>query len=125
GESQRKLLRARSQQRQFPARETVRQSELDEWLHAERPPDSDATIGWPADVSRQSRRHELVFAVVQPEHRAVLSVNLGRLRIDLHPAAGGVPGGSGIWWWCSATVHARARSACRANTAARRDQQLD
>ena len=46
-------------------------------------PHPDAAAGRAADVARQSGRHELVLAVLQPAHGAVLRVGLGGLRDDL------------------------------------------
>ena len=40
-----------------------------------------------ADLARQPGRHQLVFAVVQPAHRAVLLLGLGKLRDDLPEGA--------------------------------------
>ena len=36
-----------------------------------------------ADVAGQPGRHQLVFAVVQSAHRAVLLLRVGKLRVDL------------------------------------------
>ena len=73
----------------------------------------------------ESGRHELVFAVVQPAHRVLLSVDLGRLRIDLHPAAGRVQGRPGLWWRLASTVHAGSWRTRGPDAPARGDQQLD
>ena len=66
GESQRQLLRARSRDGPVPARQAVREGELDERVRRKGPADPDAAAAGHADVSRQSGRHELVFAVIQP-----------------------------------------------------------
>ena len=57
-----------------------------------------------ADVAGQPGRHQLVLAVVQPAHRAVLRLGVGGLRVDLPEGAGGV----------------RARAQCSAAAATRR-----
>ena len=41
-----------------------------------------------ADLSRQPRRHELVFAVLQPAHGAVLHPDLGELFVRVRQSAG-------------------------------------
>ena len=55
-------------------------------------PDADAAAGRTADLSGQSGRDELVFAVVQPAHRPVLHLRVGRLREHLCAGAVGVQG---------------------------------
>ena len=52
-------------------------------LDANGRPIPDAAAAGFADVARQPGRHQLVFAVVQPAHRAVLRLGVGRLRVDL------------------------------------------
>ena len=72
--------------RPVPARQAVREGELDERLHAERPADADAAASRDADVPGKPGRDQLVFALVQSAHRAVLRADLGQLRIDLRTA---------------------------------------
>ena len=55
GEPQRQLLRARSRDRQVPARQAVREGELDERLRRQRPADSNSAAAGHADLSRQCR----------------------------------------------------------------------
>ena len=50
------------------------------------------------DLSRRSRRHELVLAVVQPEHGAVLCFGLGRLRLRIPAGRSRVFAGPHIRW---------------------------
>ena len=52
-------------------------------LDDERPADSDAAAAGHADLAGQPGRHQLVSAVVQPAHRAVLLLRVGKLRVDL------------------------------------------
>ena len=87
GESQRDVLRARSRDGTLPARLAVRQGELEQRPRRQGPPDPDAAAGRPADVARQPGRDQLVLAVVQPAHRAVLRLDLGRLCVDLPQGA--------------------------------------
>ncbi len=90
GEPQRVLLRARSRDRQISAREHLREGELGERARREWPSDPDAAAVGHADVAGQSGRHELVSAVVQSAHRAVLLLGVGELLVDLSPRAGHV-----------------------------------
>ena len=50
------------------------------------------TRGRRPDLSGRAGRHQLVFAVVQSAHRAVLSADVGRHVLDVHEAAGRVQG---------------------------------
>ena len=50
-------------------------------LDANGPADPDAAAAGRADLARQPGRHQLVLAVVQPAHGAVLRVGVGRLRV--------------------------------------------
>ncbi len=92
GQPQRQLLRARSRDGTFSQGTTVREGQLDEPVRRARAPDADAAAGRTADLSGQSGRDELVLAVVQPAHRAVLRLGLGRLREHLCSCAVGVQG---------------------------------
>ena len=87
GESQRQLLRARSRDGPIPARQAVREGELDERIRRERPTDSDAAAAGHADLSGNSGRNQLVLAVVQSAHEVDLRLDVGRERADLrrHP----------------------------------------
>ena len=83
GQPQRQLLRARSGDGTLPARQAVREGQLDERVRRARPADADAAAGRTADLSGQSGRDELVLAVVQPAHRPLLRLRVGRLREHL------------------------------------------
>ena len=90
GQPQRLLLRAGSRHRQVPARQPVRESELGERPRRERPPDPDAAAAGLRHLAGQPGRHQLVLAVVQPAHGALLRVGLGGLRVLLPARAPGV-----------------------------------
>ena len=62
----------------FLARQAVREGQLDERVRRARPSQADAAAGRTADLSGQSRRDELVLAVVQPAHRPVLRLRPGK-----------------------------------------------
>ena len=93
GQSQRLLLRARSQHRRVPAGDADREAELERRLR-QRPADSHAELdGEPrgrADLSGQSGRHELVQSVVQPAHGALLRQRLGKHAPHLRPRRSGI-----------------------------------
>ena len=57
-------------------------------LDEKRPADPDAAAGRAADLAGQSGRHQLVSAVVQPAHRAVLLLRRGK---TTRPIFGGEP----------------------------------
>ena len=61
----------------------VREGELGQRARRARAARSDAAAAGTADVAGQPGRHQLVLAVVQPAHRALLPVGLGRVRVDL------------------------------------------
>ena len=63
--------------------QAVREGQLDERVRRARPAHADAAAGRTADLSGQSGRDELVLAVVQPAHRPLLRLRLGRLREHL------------------------------------------
>ena len=63
------------------------EGQLGERPRRERPADRDAAGLGEGHVSRRAGRHELVFAVVQPAHRALLSFRVGELRLRVQ--AGG------------------------------------
>src|SRR3954463_9020320 len=65
GQSQRRVLRAEPRDRQVHARQTLRESELDERLRCEWKADPDGATKWDADVPRGAGRIKLVLAVVQ------------------------------------------------------------
>ena len=70
----------------------VREGQLDERVRRARPPETDAAAGWTADLPGQSGWDELVLTVLQPAHRALLRLRLGRLRQHLCSRAGAVQG---------------------------------
>ncbi len=87
GQPQRLLLRARPRVGRVPPGHAVRQSELGERARREGPADPNAAAARRGDLARQPGRHELVLAVVQPAHGALLSIGLGRLRVVLSAAS--------------------------------------
>ena len=88
GQPQRLLLRPQPRDRRLPLRRAVREGELGQRSRCQGPADSHAAAARTAHVARQSGRHQLVLAVVQPAHRALLRVGVGRLRVDLPQGAG-------------------------------------
>ena len=94
-------------------------------LRRARPSESDAAAAGPADVAGQSGRHQLVLAVVQPAHRAVLHLRVGRLRDDLRRHRGRVSGRAQLRRRRQPAVRAGARRAGGARHPPRPDQQLD
>ena len=112
GQPQRLHVRARSHERAVPARQAVREGELDRRPRRE----GEADEGAVADCRRhahlpgESRRHELVFAVLQSAHRTVLHSELDGHLLHLHQAAGRIHrrtaihrrgAGDGRSAWCS------------------------
>ena len=65
---------------EFLLGEPLHEGQLGERPGCEGPADPDAAAAGQADVPRTARRDQLVLAVVQPAHRAVLSLDLGELR---------------------------------------------
>ena len=125
GEPQRLLLRARPRDRRVPAGHAVREGQLGERARRERPADPDAAAARRADVARQPGRHELVLAVVQPAHGALLSLGVGRLRVVLPPRAARVRARPQLRGRRAPRRDARARLARRRDRPAHADQQLD
>ena len=88
-------------------------------------PEPDAAAGRAADVAGQPGRHELVLAVVQPAHRPVLRLGVGRLRDDLRRHGGRVSGRAELRRRRQPIVRAGARRAGGSRHSPRPDQQLD
>ena len=100
GQPQRLHLCARPHHRRIPAGQAFRQGELDERLRRKGPAHARARQApharGHADFSRQPGRHQLVFAFLQPAHRAVLHSHLGELLLGLHQGAGRIRRGPAV-----------------------------
>ena len=126
GEPQRLLLRARSHDRQVPARQAVREGELGERPRRERPADPDAAAAGHADLSRQSGRHQLVPAVVQPAHRDCSTSPRGKTtRRSIAAKRRRITPGAELHRRRAWTEHAGAGRAERRHRPPQSDQQLD
>ncbi len=111
--------------RQVPRRQAVREGELDGHLRRTWPAAPDAAAAGRADVARQPGRDELVLAVVQPAHRPLLRLRVGRLRDDLRRHRGRVSGRTQLRRRRQQAIRADSRRARDSRDPTWPDQQLD
>ena len=92
GESQRLLLRARPRHRRIPAGQAIRKGDMDDGTRRRRTPcsrrRSQAFARRYARLSRRAGRDQLVLAVIQPAHWALLHQHLGKLRVGFQQTPG-------------------------------------
>ena len=112
------LLRPRPRDRTLSVGRTVRESQLGLASRREGQAESNASASRRAHVARQSGRNQLVLAVIQPAHGALLCVRMGRLRLDLQERTYGIRAGAKLlrrWIPCADARPWRTRRSHRAH----------